>query len=105
MVVINIGGEAMDKLLHFALSFMLSASLSSFIPREKAKVLTVSVCAGKEIWDYYNPPHCAEWLDLASGIGGVLAADIVVSRIEEKTRKNPNTNCGDSNFWLKTAFE
>jgi|GEM_PF-6914881 len=77
----------MDKLLHFALSFVLSASLNSFIPRERANVLTVSVCVGKEVWDYYNPPHSAEWLDLAAGIGGILAADMVVLKIEEKAQK------------------
>ena len=77
----------MDKLLHFALSFVLTASLNSFMPREKANMLTVSVCAGKEVWDYYNPPHSAEVLDLAAGIGGILAADIVVLKIEEKAQK------------------
>ena len=75
----------MDKLLHFALSFVLSASLNAFMPKKNANVLSISVCVGKEVWDYHNPPHCAEWMDLLAGVGGVCAADVVISRIEKKT--------------------
>jgi hypothetical protein len=75
-----------DKLLHFALAFVLTTSLNACIPKKDADVLTLGACIGKEVCDSQSPANYFDWLDLASGAGGILAADYVLSVISELPR-------------------
>lgn len=74
-----------DKLLHFAISFVLTVGLNTFMPPKDANRATFSIGVGKEVWDHYNPPHSAEWGDIAADLAGILAADKALEMIRCQT--------------------
>lgn len=79
----------MDKLLHFAISFVLTTCLNTVMPPKQANRVAFSIGMGKEVWDYHNPPHSAEWGDLAADLVGIIAADKALEVIRCQTATAP----------------
>lgn len=70
-----------DKLLHFTVSFVLTVTLNTFMPPENANKVAFFIGAGKEVWDYYNPPNKAELKDIAANLAGIILADKALEAI------------------------
>ena len=48
---------------------------------EKANKVAFFIGAGKEVWDYYNPPNKAELKDIAANLAGIILADKALEAI------------------------
>ena len=72
-----------DKCLHFVggqgIAFLAMVTFHHWHPYLIALAAGVIVGVGKEVWDYYHPPHkCEGWDALATILGAVSA--ILVGR-------------------------
>ena len=66
-----------DKSHHFISGSLLFALLPPFILPLYALAVVAAVTVAKEIWDHFNPPHCAEICDaLATVAGGLICYSI-----------------------------
>ena len=62
----------LDKSHHFISGSILFALLHPFILPLCALAAVAAVAVAKEIWDHFNPPHCAEVYDALATIAGGL---------------------------------
>lgn len=63
-----------DKLIHFLGGFAVSAGFSLVGHPHYGLATGAAVSIGKEVYDYYHPPHQCEVLDAVATFAGTLLA-------------------------------
>jgi VanZ family protein len=65
-----------DKLLHFALSAIISMVLSAFLPSWAAICITMGIGIAKELYDHFSKQGQAEVADLLADLIGAIVGGV-----------------------------
>lgn len=66
-----LGVIGVDKILHFAVCLILSATLTATMPEISGVGITMSIGIGKELYDMNQPGNYFSWSDITADTLGV----------------------------------